>query len=92
MMILVVACSPRKMSCSSALAEAFMQGAKNAGHEVSFFALADKDIHGCKACKYCYSHDGECVQKDDIAPIIDKMRECEMLVLATPTYYYSVCF
>ena len=90
MKILVVACSPRKVSCSSALAEAFIQGAGKAGHEIHRFALADKDVHGCKACKYCYSHEGECIQKDDIAPIIAQMRECDMLVLATPTYYYSL--
>lgn len=90
MKILVVACSPRKVSCSSTLVDAFVHGAEKAGHEVSLFTLADKEIHGCKACKYCYSHNGECVQKDDIAPIIEKMRECEMLVLATPTYYYSL--
>jgi len=90
MKILVVSCSPRKISCSNALADAFVRGAETAGHDVCRFTLADRDIHGCRACKYCFSHEGECIQKDDIAPIIEKMRECEMLVLATPTYYYSL--
>lgn len=52
--------------------------------------LLDKDIHGCRACKYCYFYEGECIQRDDITPIIDKMREIDMLVLATPIYYYSL--
>lgn len=90
MKILVVCCSPRKTSCSSALANEFICGAKKAEHEIFRYTLAGKNIHGCNACKYCYSHEGICVQQDDIAPIIEKMRECQMLVLATPTYYYSL--
>lgn len=80
----------KKTSCSSALANEFIRGAKKAGHEIFRCTLAGKDIHGCNACKYCYSHEGICVQQDDIVPIIEKMRECQMLVLATPTYYYSL--
>ena len=90
MKIVVVACSPRKTSCSTALARAFAAGAEAAGNEVRFHVLAGEDIHGCQACRYCYTHDGACVQKDAIAPVIDDMRSCEMLVLATPTYYYSL--
>lgn len=90
MQILVVACSPRKMSCSTEIARAFAHGAEAAGNQVIFHTLAGQDIHGCQACCYCRTHEGECIQRDAIAPIIEKMRECEMLVLATPTYYYSL--
>ena len=90
MKILVVSCSPRAVSCSSALAEEFIQGARSSGNEVFHYSLAGKSLHGCNACKYCYTHGGACIQQDDIAPIIDQMRTCEMLVLATPTYYYSL--
>ena len=84
MKILVVSCSPRAVSCSSALAEEFIQGARSSGNEVFHYSLAGKSLHGCNACKYCYTHGGACIQQDDIAPIIDQMRTCEMLVLATP--------
>lgn len=90
MKILVVACSPRKASCSTELAKAFARGAEAAGNDVCLYTLAGQDLHGCQACRYCYTHEGRCVQQDAIAPIIEKMRECEMLVLATPTYYYSL--
>lgn len=85
-----MACSPRKTSCSTELAKAFVRGAEAAGNDVCLHTLAGQDIHGCQACRYCYTHEGSCIQQDAIAPIIDKMRECEMLVLATPTYYYSL--
>lgn len=90
MKILVVACSPRKQSCSTTLAQTFIRSAEAAGHEIHFHALAGQDIHGCSACRYCFTHDGECLQHDAIAPIIEDMRRCDMLVLATPTYYYSL--
>lgn len=90
MKILIAACSPRKNSSSTALAHAFARGAEAAGNEVHFHTLAGREIHGCQACRYCYTHQGECIQKDAIAPIIEEMRQCDMLVLATPTYYYSL--
>lgn len=91
MKILVVSCSPREVSCSDALAEAFICGAESVGNEIVHFRLAGKkNLHGCQACKYCFTHEGKCAYDDDIAPIIDQMRQCEMLVLATPTYYYSL--
>lgn len=90
MQILVAACSPRKASCSTELARAFARGAEAAGNKVFFHTLAGQDIHGCQACRFCYTHDGACIQQDAIAPIIEDMRRCEMLVLATPTYYYSL--
>ena len=52
MKILVVSCSPRAVSCSSALAEEFIQGAHSSGNEVFHYSLAGKSLHGCNACKY----------------------------------------
>jgi len=88
--ILVVVGSPRKGGHSEGLADAFIRGAEAAGNEVRKYTLAGKNIHGCLGCHYCITHGGECVQKDDLAPIIEEMRSCDMLVLATPTYYYSM--
>ena len=91
MKILVLNGSPRLHGNTSALVDAFTAEAKKAGHQVSVFQIGNKDIHGCKNCDACRStRNGDCVQKDDMQEIYPVMRECEMLVIASPIYYYSL--
>ncbi|MDO4542878.1 MAG: NAD(P)H-dependent oxidoreductase, partial [Bacillota bacterium] len=44
----------------------------------------------CKACKYCLSHEGECVEKDGMIPIMEALYHCDMLVLSTPVYFFGL--
>ena len=55
-----------------------------AGVETEYATLADKEIHNCQGCFSC--RDGECVQDDDMRPIIDSLRQCDCLLLASPVY------
>ena len=55
-----------------------------AGVETEYIALADNTIHGCQGCYSC--RDGECMHDDDMRPIIDSMRGCDCLLLASPVY------
>lgn len=91
MNILVLNGSPRPHGNTAALVAIFTEQAQKAGHKVSVFQIGNKDIRGCKNCDACRTTlNGNCVQKDDMQEIYPAMRNCEMLVIASPIYYYSL--
>ena len=87
--ILVISTSLRANSNSDMLAEAFMDGAIQAGHEVEKVSLKDKTIGFCKGCLACQKT-GSCVIRDDAGAIVEKMLHADVLVFATPIYYYEM--
>lgn len=87
--ILVVHTSPRKGGNSSMLADKFIEGAQAAGNDVTRIDVGNAKINGCKACEYCFKHDGECVQKDEMQDYYPLLHEADVLVFATPMYYYN---
>ncbi|MDO4200026.1 MAG: flavodoxin family protein [Clostridia bacterium] len=89
--VLILSGSPRKNGNSELLCEEFLRGADEAGHEVEIVTLFDKKINYCKACYYCEGHGGTCVIKDDMAEILEKISEADVIVLASPVYFYSIC-
>lgn len=88
--VLVISSSPRKNGNSEMLCDKFVEGAKEAGHNVNKITLKDKKIGFCVACGYCQDHDGVCTQKDDVAEILNQMSDADVLVLSTPVYYYTM--
>ena len=88
--VLILAGSPRKNGNSAALCEEFARGAKEAGNDVELMYLRDKKIGYCIACYYCKDHDGVCIIKDDMAEILDKMNAADIIVMASPVYFYSI--
>ena len=88
--IVVLAGSPRKVSSTDKLVEAFTEGAKIAGHTVTTFRVADMKIGGCLGCNHCFQEIGVCIQKDGMQTILDAIRKADTLVLASPVYYWSV--
>lgn len=91
MKILVLNGSPRPHGNTTALVDIFADEAQKAGHQVSVFQIGNKDIRGCKNCDACRATlNGKCVQKDNMQEIYPVMRECEVLVIASPIYYYSL--
>jgi multimeric flavodoxin WrbA len=88
--IVILSASPRLNGNSDLLAKAFQKGAQDNGNDVELIELASKKINYCHACYYCASHDGHCCQKDDAEAIIDKMVAADVIVFATPTYFYSM--
>lgn len=88
--ILILAGSPRKNGNSALLCHEFARGATEAGNEVELIFLRDKKIGYCQACYYCKNHDGICIIKDDMAEILDKMNDADVIVMASPVYFYSV--
>jgi len=88
--IVVLAGSPRKVSSTDRLAAAFIEGAKEAGHDVTMFRVADMKIGSCLGCAHCFQETGVCVQKDDMQTILDALRKADTVVLASPVYYWGV--
>lgn len=87
--VLIISTSLRGGSNSEILAKECERGALAAGHEVEFITLKNKDIKFCIGCLACQSK-GSCVLKDDVADIMAKVKEAEIVVYATPIYYYEM--
>ena len=88
--VLVLSASPRKGGNSDLLCDRFMRGAKEAGHQVEKIFLRDKRIDHCSACGACQGNGGKCVQKDDMAEVVDKMICADVIAMATPVYFYTM--
>lgn len=87
--VLILSTSLRPDSNSDALAEAFAQGAREAGHQVETISLRGKTMGFCRGCLACLKL-GHCVQKDDALAIVEAMGRADVLVFATPIYYYEM--
>ena len=87
--VLIVSASPRKNSNSEALALSFAEGARAAGHEVEFVSLRGKTVSFCRGCFVCQEK-LRCVIRDDADEICQKALNADVLVFATPIYYYEM--
>ena len=88
--IVVVTGSPRANGNSDILAGAFIEGARQCGNSVTVFHAGRMNINGCLDCKYCFSHEGECIQKDDMQAVYPSLRKADILVFASPVYWYGL--
>jgi multimeric flavodoxin WrbA len=87
--ILVLAASGRKGGNSDILCGEFTKGAEEAGHKAEAIYIRDKKVNGCAGCFVCQKNGGACVQKDDMNEIYSKMVAADVVVLASPVYFYS---
>lgn len=87
--VLIISSSPRKNGNSDLLAEEFLKGAQEAGHKAKKILLAEKKIKYCKACDTCQKGK-PCVINDDMAKLLQRMIDSDVIVLATPVYFYSM--
>ena len=89
--VLILSGSPRKGGNSDLLCDEFMRGALDSGNTVEKIRVAEKKVAPCLGCYYCAKNGGKCVQPDDMAEILQKMIDADVLVLASPVYFYSIC-
>ena len=87
--VLIISSSPRKDGNSETLAAAFAKGVQAAGNQVETVYLREKQVGFCKGCLACLNL-GHCVIQDDAVEIAAKMHDADVLVFATPVYYYCV--
>lgn len=90
MKITILNGSPRKEN-TAAMVEAFAEGAKEAGHEVDVLHVGKMKIAGCLGCEYCHTQgEGKCIQDDDMKQVIPAYMESDMIVFASPVYYFDM--
>lgn len=90
MNIVVLSGSPRKGANTDIMVEAFAQAAREQGHAVDVVPVARKRIAGCLGCKYCFSHEGVCAQKDEMGDVIETLKSADMAVFASPIYWFDI--
>ncbi len=87
--IIVISSSPRKNGNSNALVAAFVRGAEERGNAVEVISLTGKHMEFCRGCMVC-NQTNSCVIADDMKQINEKLGKADVVVFATPIYYYSV--
>lgn len=87
--VLIITSSYRKNGNSNLVAAQFARGAAESGHTVETVSLAEKTIGFCRGCLACQKT-GRCVIADDAREIAEKMKQAEVIVFATPIYYYEL--
>jgi multimeric flavodoxin WrbA len=92
--ILILNGAGKKNGNTAALIKSFREGAESSGHEIKEFFLQNMNIHGCMDCQGCArkpSGDPQpCVQKDDMQQVYEAFAECDVVVFATPVYWFTV--
>lgn len=87
--IVVISASARRQGNSDLLCDEFIKGAKESNHEVEKIFLGDYKIGSCIGCESCYQT-SVCYQKDNMKEFLNKMIEAQIIVMATPTYFYTM--
>ena len=87
--VLILMGSPRKKGNTSILCDEFARGAEEAGNQVEKVLVVEKRINCCLGCNGCQRNGGTCVQKDDMQEIYQKILAADVIVLASPIYYYT---
>jgi len=87
--VLILSSSPRKGGNSDTLCDRFLEGAAKAGHQVEKVFLGDRDIRYCTGCGACVKT-GQCSQKDDMQALLEQVVQADVLVMATPVYFYTM--
>lgn len=90
MKILCLMGSPRKKGNSATVASRLMSKAQELGAEVETVFLNELVYRGCQACYACKTGSENCVLKDDLTSVLDKVKEADALVLASAIYYGDV--
>jgi multimeric flavodoxin WrbA len=88
--VLILAGSPRKGGNSDLLCDRFLLGAEEAGHRVEKLYVAEQEINFCTGCGACFAKKGYCPQQDDMAGILEKMIAADVIVMASPVYFFSI--
>lgn len=88
--VLVLSASPRRGGNSDLLCDQFITGVKESGHHAEKIFLKDKKINYCTGCGTCLNEKKKCPQKDDMAEVLEKMIASDVIVMATPVYFYTM--
>lgn len=87
--VIVISSSPRKDGNSEMLAKEFYRGAIDAGNRAELITLRDYNLGYCHGCYAC-SETGKCFQKDGMNELAEKLVNADVIVFATPVYFYTM--
>lgn len=87
--ILIILGGGRKKGNTAQLVDAFMKGAMEAGHATELISLNQLQVNGCIGCNAC-RYGKPCVQKDDFNSLVPKILEADLLVFASPLYFWTI--
>ncbi len=90
MKITVITGSAHRHGTSALLADKFIEGAKETGHEVFRFDAAFKSVHGCLGCDTCIKKLNGCVFKDDMEELNPHLLQADVVVFVSPVYYFNI--
>lgn len=90
MKITVLTGSPRKNGTSNYMADEFIRGSKDAGHEVYRFDSAGADVKHCLGCNACGMGTKPCIHKDDFVELRENLLNSDVIVFVTPMYYFGM--
>jgi multimeric flavodoxin WrbA len=82
--------SPREKGNSATLARHFCNTAERLGAEVSIFALNKLEFRGCQGCMACKTTLEKCVLRDDLTEVLEAVRNTDVVVLASPVYFWDI--
>jgi len=90
--ILAINGSPRgRTSNTDKILQPFLAGAKEAGAVTETVYAVDLDVHDCTGCFSCWKKTpGKCIFNDDMPALLEKIRNVDVIVWATPLYYYGM--
>lgn len=88
--VLILSSSPRRGGNSDRLCDEFLRGASEAGHPSEKIFLGDLTLRYCTGCSVCSMYGKPCPQQDDAAAVVRKMIDADVIVLATPVYFYTM--
>jgi multimeric flavodoxin WrbA len=87
--VLILMASPRKGGNTDLLCDEFIRGAQDAGHDTEKICLKDKRIGDCLGCFACQRNKGQCMQKDEMGELYEKINAADVIALASPVYFYT---
>jgi multimeric flavodoxin WrbA len=90
MKVLGISGSMRRDGNTALLIRRILRPVQDAGIDTELISLADMEIKPCTGCEACREKKWCTVEDDDWGEIMEKILECEVLVIGSPTYYYDV--
>ncbi|WP_315070043.1 flavodoxin family protein [uncultured Clostridium sp.] len=93
MKIIAINGSPRKNKNTVTLLNKALEGAKSQGSEIELINLYDLKYRGCISCFACKRKDGEhgkCAMKDDLTPVLEKLKTADAIIFGSPIYNMNI--
>lgn len=84
--------SPRKNWNTAELLQNAMKGAESIGAETEIVNLYTLNFKGCTSCFYCKlksKEHGTCAMKDDLSPVLEKVKNADAIIFGTPVYFFN---